>query len=232
MNGSEYHTLIKDLPKEERPRERLQLYGARALSNVELLAIALRTGTQRENAISLAQRVLNQFGNLGRLVHASVQELCQVPGIGIAKAAQIKAALELGRRAVLMTNADRPQVTSPSDAAALFASRLTTDLQEHLLVMSLDTRHRLVRIVDVYKGTVNAANIRMAEVFREAIRDNATAVIIAHNHPSGDLAPSPQDVRFTEDAIRAGKMLDIQVLDHLVISGDAFLSMRERGLGF
>jgi len=232
MGDVEYHTLIKEMPKSERPRERLELYGEAALSNAELIAIALRTGSRTENALGLAQRLLTAFQGLGGLAQASVRELCEVSGIGPAKAAQLKAALELGRRLILSSGDSRPQITCPADAANLFLAAMSTEAQEQLRVMLLDSRHRVQRMSVVYVGNVNTSMIRVAEVFRQAVKDNSAAIVVAHNHPSGDPTPSPEDVRVTEQMVRAGKMLDIEVLDHLIIGKQRYVSLKERGLGF
>jgi len=232
MGDVEYHTLIKEMPEGERPRERLELYGEAALSNAELIAIALRTGSRTENAVGLAQRLLTTFQGLAGLAQASVRELCEVSGIGPAKAAQLKAALELGRRLILSSGDSRPQITCPADAANLFLAAMSTEAQEQLRVMLLDSRHRVQRMSVVYVGNVNTSMIRVAEVFRQAIKDNSSAIVVAHNHPSGDPTPSPEDVRVTEQMVRAGKMLDIEVLDHLIIGKQRYVSLKERGLGF
>jgi len=232
MGDVEYHTLIKEMPKSERPRERLELYGEAALSNAELIAIALRTGSRTENALGLAQRLLTAFQGLGGLAQASVRELCEVSGIGPAKAAQLKAALELGRRLILSSGDSQPRITCPADAANLFLAAMSTEAQEQLRVMLLDSRHRVQRMSVVYVGNVNTSMIRVAEVFRQAVKDNSAAIVVAHNHPSGDPTPSPEDVRVTEQMVRAGKMLDIEVLDHLIIGKQRYVSLKERGLGF
>ena len=232
MADVEYHTLIKEMPESERPRERLELYGEAALSNAELIAIALRTGSRTQNAVGLAFRLLAAFQGLGGLAQASVRELCEVPGVGPAKAAQLKAALELGRRLILSSGDTHPQITCPADAANLFMAAMSTAPQEQLRVMLLDSRHRVQRTTVVYVGNVNTSMIRVAEVFRQAIKDNAVAIVVAHNHPSGDPTPSPEDVRVTEQIVRAGEVLDIEVLDHLIIGKQRHVSLKERGLGF
>jgi DNA repair protein RadC len=232
MADAPYHAVIKELPENERPRERLALYGESALSNAELIAIALRVGSRQENAVALAQRLLAAFDGLGGLARANISELCQVPGIKEAKAAQVKAALELGRRLILSSEDGRPQIRRPDDAANLFIAAMCTELQEQMRVMALDTKHRVLRTHLVYVGNVNTAVIRTAEVFREAIKENAVAIIVAHNHPSGDPTPSPEDVQITEEIVRAGNLLGIQVLDHLIIGRQQYLSLKERGLGF
>jgi DNA repair protein RadC len=232
MASTTYHIAIKELPEEERPRERLMIYGARALSTPELIAIALRTGSHTHSALTLAQQLLSTCHGLEGLSQASVAELCQVPGIGPAKAAQLLAALELGRRAILTQGDPRPQIGCPQDAANLLASRMADALQEELHVLLLNTRHRVMRAVTVYQGNVNSAQIRTAEVFREAIRDNAKSIIVAHNHPSGDTAPSTDDVQVTAALVQAGRLLDIEVLDHLIMGRGGHTSLKERGLGF
>ena len=230
MPETEYRTLIKEMPEDERPRERLERLGERLLSTHELLAIALRTGSQHENAVGLAQRLLKTFDDLNGLAKASVRELCAVSGIGPAKATQVKASLELGRRLNLAA-VDREQVSSPQEAAAAFRTRVDTDVQEELWVMLLDTKHRMLRLCNVYVGNVNSSVVRTCEVFREAVKDNATAIIVAHTHPSGDPTPSPEDIQVTDAIVRAGNVLDIKVLDHLILAGQRFISMKERGMG-
>lgn len=232
MDHVEYHPVIKEMPENERPRERLAIYGEGALSNAELIAIALRTGSRKENAIVLAQKLLAHFNGLGGLAKASVQELCGVSGIGLGKAAQVKAALELGRRAILYSDDSRPQIKSPEDAANLLMAAMSHEPQEQLCVLLLDTKHYVQRMIKLYIGNVNASMIRPAEVFRDAVKDNVPNVIIAHNHPSGDPTPSPEDVRVTEQIVRAGKLLDIEVLDHLIIGRQRYISLKERRLGF
>jgi DNA repair protein RadC len=228
----EYHATIHDLPDGERPRERLELYGAEALSTAELLAILLRIGNRKENALELATRMLIQLGGLNGLVRARFSEMSEIDGIGRAKAAQIKAGLEMGRRLLLTTPDERPQVGSPGDAANLLMVEMGYLEQEHLRVLLLDTKNRVLSSPTVYRGNVNTSVIRIAEVFREAVRQNCPAIIVAHNHPSGDPSPSPEDVNVTRQMVRAGELLDIQVLDHLIIGQGCYVSLKERGLGF
>lgn len=231
MADAVYRTLIKEMPASERPRERLALYGESALSNAELLAIALATGTRRENVVGLAQRLLTTFNGLDGLARASFAELCDVSGIGPAKAAQIKAALALGRRLILAANEGRPQITSPDDAAQLLMAAMSAEFQEQLRVILLDTRHHVLRMVVVYVGNANTAVVRMGEIFRDAIKDNATAIIVAHNHPSGDPTPSPEDIALTVEIVKTGKLLDIAVLDHIIVGKSNYVSLKQRGLG-
>lgn len=226
-----YHPTIKDLPAAERPRERLISRGAAGLSNQELLAIILRTGTKSENVMEVAQRILARFGGLAGLARLSPVELCQEHGLGVAKAAQLLAALELGRRAVAAQPDQRPQVKSPTDVWNLLMEMGLLE-QEHLRVVLLNVRNEVLGVREIYKGAADRATIRVGEIFREAIRLNSVALVVAHNHPSGDPNPSAEDVRVTEEIVKAGKMLDIDVLDHLVIGHGRFISLRERRLGF
>ncbi len=220
---------ITDLHESERPRERLKALGAQALSNAELLAILLRVGVQGENVVQLGQRLLQTFGGLSGLHRVSFDELCAQHGVGEAKAAQIKAAIELGRRLSLESEA-RPVISSPADAAALLSYEMSGLEQEHLRVILLDTRNHVLEIREVYRGSVNSAQVRIAEVFRDAVRRNATAIVVAHNHPSGDPTPSPEDIALTRALVQAGKLLDILVLDHLIIGQGRFVSLKERGV--
>ena len=227
-----YHLTIHDMPTGERPRERLLHYGPESLSTAELLAILLRTGSRGENVLDLATRLQVEFGGLGGLVRATVSELSAVKGVGEAKAAQLKAGLEIGRRLLIAAPHERPQITSPADAANLLMLEMGHLEQEHLRVLLLDTRNRVLASPVVYKGNVNTSVIRIAEIFREAIRHNSTAMIMAHNHPSGDPTPSPEDVRVTRQVVEVGNLVDIEVLDHLIIGQGRYVSLKERGLGF
>ena len=227
-----YNPTISDIPWADRPRERLLQYGSAALSNAELLAIILRVGGVGQNAIRLAESLLAQFEGLSGLAGAGVGELEQVRGVGAAKVAQIKAALELGRRLQITVPDSRPQVRSPGDAANLVMLEMSVLEQEHLRVLLLDTRNRVLEISTVYQGSLNTSLIRVGELFRSAIRRNAAALIVAHNHPSGDPSPSAEDVAVTRQIVSAGKLLDVEVLDHLVIGRGRFVSLKERGLGF
>jgi DNA repair protein RadC len=223
---------ITDLAAEERPRERLVHLGPQALAASELLAILLRVGVSGENAVQVGQRLLKDFGGISGLQRAPLEELCNQRGIGEAKAAQIKAAIELGRRLALESPEERPVVNSPADAAALVAYEMSALEQEHLRVILLDTRNRVLEIVEVYIGSVNSSQIHVGEIFKAAIRRNAPALIVVHNHPSGDPTPSPDDAVVTRAIVQAGKLLDVDVLDHMVIGQGRWVSLKERGLGF
>jgi len=232
LHKPDYHVTIHDMPTGERPRERLQHYGAEALSTAELMAILLRTGSRGENVLDLATRLLIEFDGLGGLARASVSELSAIKGVGQAKAAQLKAGLEIGRRLLVAAPHERPQITSPADAANLLMLEMAHLEQEHLRVLLLDTKNRVQASPTIYKGNVNTSVIRIAELFREAIRHNSTAMIAVHNHPSGDPTPSPEDVQVTRHIVEAGNLLDIEVLDHLIIGQGRYVSLKERGLGF
>jgi DNA repair protein RadC len=223
---------ITDLAESDRPRERLAQLGPQALTNAELIAILLRVGVKGENAVQVGQRLLSTFGGISGLHRASFDEVCSQRGIGQAKASQIKAAIELGNRLTLVAPEERPSVNSPADAAALVSYEMSALEQEELRVMLLDTRNRVDKIDTVYRGSLNSSQIRVGELFKTAIRRAAAAVIVVHNHPSGDPAPSPDDIAVTRAIVQAGKLLDVEVLDHLIIGQGRYVSLKERGLGF
>lgn len=223
---------ITDLDQAERPRERLAKLGPQALSTAELLAILLRVGVPGENAVQVGQRLLQSLGGLAGLQRASYEEVCSQHGVGPAKAAQIKAAIELGRRLVVEAPQERPAIHSPADAAALLQYEMSALEQEELRVILLDTRNRVMDISSVYRGSLNSSQVRVGELFKTPIRRNAAALIVVHNHPSGDPAPSPDDIAITRAIVQAGKLLDVEVLDHLVIGRGRYVSLKERGLGF
>ena len=228
----DYVPTIRELPAGVRPRERMIADGAGALNSAELLAIILRVGGQGENAIAMANRLLSQFGGLDGLARASIEQLCDAHGMGEAKATQIKAALELGRRMHLATPSERPRIQSPADVANLLMLEMGLLDKEELRVVLLDTKNNVLKIVTVLSGSLNAAVVRVGEVFKEAVRINAANMIVVHNHPSGDPTPSPEDVRVTEMIVEAGKLLDVDVLDHLVLARHRFISMKEKRQGF
>ena len=227
-----YTPMIRDMATQDRPRERLRQVGPGAVSSAELLAIVLRTGSGGENVLRLAERLLAEFGSLPGLSRASMTELMHVKGVGEAKAAEVKAALELGRRLMMSSPEERPVVSSPADAANLLMSEMMFLEQEHLRLVLLDTRNRVLETPTIYVGSLNTSVVRVGELFRAALKANAAAMIVAHNHPSGDPAPSPEDIRVTRQLVDAGKLMDIEVLDHIVIGHQRFVSLKERGLGF
>ncbi|MBI2164930.1 MAG: DNA repair protein RadC [Chloroflexi bacterium] len=225
--------MIRDMPQGERPRERLKAYGVSALNNTELLAILLRTGVRGESVVGMASRLLARFQGLEGLARANLSELCEMHGVSEAKASQVLAALELGRRMLSLSPQERPVVTSPQDVANLVAAEMGLLEQEHLRVVLLNTRNQVMGISEIYVGNVLSAVVRPAEVFRPAIRENHPSIIVVHNHPSGDPAPSRDDVAITKDLVEAGRLLDIELLDHIVVGkGNRFVSMKEKALGF
>jgi DNA repair protein RadC len=196
------------------------------------LAIILRVGVGGENVLLLAQRMLTRFDGLAGLARASITQLTDERGVGEAKGAQVKAAFELGRRLLVTAPAERPQVRSPADAAQLVMAEMALLEQEQLRLVLLDTKNRVLSIPVVYKGSLNTSLIRVGEIFRYALKQNCAALIVVHNHPSGDPTPSPEDVMVTRKLVEGGQLLDIEVLDHLVIGRGRFVSLKERGLGF
>jgi DNA repair protein RadC len=223
---------IRDLPPRERPRERLRSAGPGALSHAELLAILLRTGSKGESALALAQRLLSHFGGLGGLAGASFADLEQFKGLGPAKAAQVHAAMELGKRLLTLPPEERPAIRGPEDVATLVGPDMAFLPQESLRVVLLNTRNHVIGVYEVYRGNVNSAVVRPAEVFREAVRHTCPSLIVVHNHPSGDPTPSPDDVGVTRRLVEAGRLLDIEVLDHIVVGRGRWVSMKAQGLGF
>jgi DNA repair protein RadC len=232
MGKPESKYRIADLENKERPRERLQHGGAKTLNSAELLAVLLRTGVQGESAIDLGKRLLQTFGGLAGLQRTEFEALEEAHGMGAAKASTLMAAIELGRRILIADPESRPRISSPEDAAGLVQYEMSALEQEHLRVILLDTRNQVLEIEELYRGSLNSSPVRIAEVFRPAIRKNAAALILVHNHPSGDPAPSPDDIALTKAIREAGRLLDIELLDHLVIGQGRFVSMKEKRLGF
>ena len=234
VNGTaEYRPTIRDLPLGERPRERLKHYGAGHLSNTELIAILLRTGVSGENVLSLSSRLLAHFDGLSGLGRRTFNELCAIKGLSEAKVCQLMAGLELGRRLVSTSPAERVTINSPQDVANLVMAEMAALEQEHLKALLLNTRNEVLSVHDIYVGNVNSSVVRPAEVIRPAVRDNAPAIIVVHNHPSGDPTPSKEDVGITRDLVEAGKLMGVEVVDHVVIgSGGRYVSLNDRGLGF
>ncbi len=232
---AEYHLSIKDRPASERPREKLQSQGASALTNAELLAIILRVGRRGETAVDLANWLLSKHNHdLGGLARMSLADLCKIQGVGLAKAAQIKAALELGRRLTLLSPEEKLIVRSPAEVANLVRSKVDEYAdQEQLWGVFLSARNQVLDSKMIYKGSVNTMQVRPAEIFKEAIVLGAVALVVVHTHPSGDPQPSPEDVEVTKQLVQSGRSLGIEVLDHLILGRQPiFVSLKERGLGF
>jgi DNA repair protein RadC len=217
---------LRELPAAELPVKRLEWSGSGALATAELLEIVV--GARHD----LGRPLLATFRDLEGLLRATLRELQQVPGIGPVRAAQIKAALELGRRLMIASPDERRQISSPADAANLLMPEMSFLEQEHLRVILLDTKNRLLGMPTIYVGSAHTAIARVAEVMRAAVSARAVGMIIVHNHPSGDSTPSPEDVALTKRFVEAGELLDIKVLDHLIIGRQRYVSMKERGLGF
>ena len=229
---SNYFISVKNLPASEQPRERLRDYGPPALSDAELLAILLRVGVQGMNVIQLAQKLLLDHGGWRGLQQAAFADLCKIHGMGEAKTAHIKASLEIGRRLLLAAPEERLQITAPADVANLLQLEMSHLDKEHLRTVILNTKNHVLKIHTLTIGSINSAGVRIGEVFCEPIKLNAAAIIVVHNHPSGDPTPSPDDILITKQIIQAGQLLDIDVLDHLVIGQGRWISMRERRLGW
>ena len=225
-----YHTRIREIPTDERPRERLIAYGADALSIAELLAVLLRTGTEQCNAIGLAEQLLARFKNIRGVSHATIEEMAEVHGIGPAKAAQIKAAIEFGRRLISASPEERTKIRSPRDVYNLLGPTLRDEKREHFMARLLDTKNGVMRSKTVSVGDLSSSIVHPREVFVEAIRHGAASLIVSHNHPSGDPAPSPEDIAVTRRLAEAGELLGIELLDHIVLGDDRWVSLKERGL--
>ncbi|MBE0431009.1 MAG: DNA repair protein RadC [Dehalococcoidia bacterium] len=222
---------VHDLPLSERPRERLVKLGSESLSAQEVLALILGRGTKGESVMVTGQKLLSRFGSLKGVANASLEELTEIKGIGLAKAAQIKAALELSRR--LEADADdkpKPILKSPEDAVALVRSRLKGKKREHFLVACLDTRNRLIGCRAVSVGSLDTSVVHPREAFKEAVSCSAAAVIFVHNHPSGDPQPSKEDIELTRRLARAGEIMGIDVLDHIIVCDDSHLSLKASNL--
>ncbi len=218
--------LLGQLPLRERPAERLYTAGSDALSLTELLAVIISGPRQLETA----QMLVSQWGET--LPQVEQTELERIPGVGRKTAARLKAALELGQRLAHQQPDERFQIRTPQDAANLLIPLIGHQEQEHFVVLYLDTRNRVMDREVLYKGTLNTTPVRIAEVFRGAIRRNCAAIVVAHNHPSGDPEPSPEDVLLTRRLFEVGKTLEVELLDHVIIGQSRFVSLRERGLGF
>ena len=222
---------VRDLPLNERPRERLLKLGSEALSAQEILALILGRGIKGESVMVTSQKLLSRFGNLKGIANASVEELSEIKGVGLAKAAQIKAALELSKR--LEGDAgerQKPMVKSPEDVVNIVKSQLKGKKKEHFLVLCLDTRNRVINFRLVSIGSLDTSIVHPREVFKEAVSSSAASVIFVHNHPSGDPEPSKEDVELTKRLVKAGEMMGIDVLDHIIVCDRSHLSLKAKGL--
>lgn len=219
---------IKDISKENRPRERLEKNGVHVLSDAELLAIIFKTGNKEENAIVMSDRLITKYG-LGKLNELSLKELQEIKGIGPAKSMQIKALFEFNKRYSLAKRDGEP-IKSARDVFEYASQRLITNQQEHFMILLLDSKNRIVKDEVISIGTLNASIIHPREVFKSAIRESANSIILVHNHPSGDPEPSAEDEQITEKLFEAGELLNIKVLDHVIVGKDKFWSFKERSV--
>lgn len=219
--------MVRELPPQERPVNRLLHHGQTSLSNAEIIAAILQT----PDALHHANTLLAKFDGLIGLARASIHELQQLPGIGPAQTARLKAALEIGRRVLVASPQERPQIKNQADTANLMMHMSLLE-QEHTRLVLLDAKNRVIDTPTMYIGSLNTSLIRVGELFREAIRQNAAAIIVVHNHPSGDPTPSPEDVAVTELIKQAADLVDIHLLDHVIIGQQSYVSLKERGLGF
>jgi len=223
---------IREMPAMERPRERLALRGPGGLSGAELLALVWGSGTRGRSAVGLAEDALARYDGLAGLARASELELAALPGVGAARAAQLVASFELGRRTLADWPTGRWTVRTPTDVADRLVLQMGRLEREELRVVLLNTKNVVLRVVTVYVGNVSASLVRIGELFRDAVRLDASGLILVHNHPSGDPTPSPDDLHLTAEALAAGRLLDVEVLDHLVVGYDAWVSLRDRGVAF
>jgi DNA repair protein RadC len=221
--------LLKDFPKDERPRERFIKLGPQNLSNQELIAIILRTGTKAESVIQLAQRLIKEFEGLRMLKDATLEELTKIKGIGKAKAIQLLAAVELGRRINSLTNEERYAIRSPEDGANYVMDEMRFLNQEHFVCLYLNTKNQVIHKQTVFIGSLNASIVHPREVFREAFRRSAASIICLHNHPSGDPTPSREDIEVTRRLKECGRMIGIEILDHIIIGDKKYVSLKEKG---
>jgi len=221
--------MIRDYKEEDRPRERLILQGPTSLSNQELIAILLRTGTKKESVLNLSNRLLHQFEGLRLLKDASLEEIMSINGIGQAKAVQVMAAIEVGRRISNLTFEDRYVIRSPEDGANFLMNDMRFLNQEHFVCLYLNTKNQVIHQQTIFIGSLNASIVHPREVFREAFRRSAASIVCAHNHPSGDPAPSKEDIDVTRRLVECGKMIGIDILDHLIIGDKKYVSLKEKG---
>ena len=224
--------VIREVPVAERPRERLALRGVAGLTSAELIALIWGSGSRGRSAVDLAEDALAAHDGLTGLARATDLELAGLAGIGVARAAQLIAAFELGRRLLADWPSGRWSIRGPRDVADRLILQMGRLEREELRVVILDTKNHVLRVATVYQGNVSSSLVRVGELYRDAVRLNAAGVILVHNHPSGDPTPSPDDLHLTAEALAAGRLLDIQLLDHLVIGHDGYVSMRDRGVVF
>ncbi len=221
---------VRDLPKPERPRERLQRLGPDALSSQELLALVIGRGIPKKSVMTIAQELLVRFGNVKAISRATLEELSQIKGIGIAKAAQIKACFELAKRENLEADEENFDIKNPEAVFKLISSSIKDKAKEHFKLILLNSRNKKIGISTISIGTLTTSLVHPREVFKDAITHSAASVVLAHNHPSGDPEPSEDDLKITKKLVESGKILGIEVIDHIIIGKNNFYSFREKGL--
>jgi DNA repair protein RadC len=221
---------VRDLPRQERPRERLQKFGPEALSAQELLALVIGRGIPKKSVMSIAQELLVRFGNVRAISHATIEELSQIKGIGLAKAAQIKACFELGKREELEPELKNFDIKDPESVVRAIRASIKDKAKEHFKLILLNPRNKIIGISTISIGTLNASLVHPREVFKDAIVHSAASVVLAHNHPSGDPEPSEDDLKITKKLVESGKILGIEVLDHIIIAKNGFKSLANEGL--
>jgi DNA repair protein RadC len=221
---------VRDMPRQERPRERLQRLGPDALSSQELLALIIGRGVSKRSVLDIAQELINRFGSVHGMSNATIEELSAIHGVGLAKAAQIQAAFELAKRQVLENDIPKFTVNDPQTLVKAIRATIQDKAKEHFKLVILNTRNKVIGIITISIGTLNASLVHPREVFKEAIQRSASSVILVHNHPSDDIEPSEEDIRLTRRMVEAGKIMGIEVLDHIIITRHNFLSMKSRGL--
>lgn len=229
MGAVEYRFTIKEMPADERPREKLVKYGADSLSDAELLALIIRIGNRNRTAVELSQDILSQFGGLKSLNYLGVGDLTEIKGVGKAKAVQIQALVELSRRLATLNREEREVIKSPADIANLLMPELRYLTQEVFKLVLLDIKNQVIASPMISKGGLTTSIVHPREVFREAINYSSAAIILVHNHPSGVPEPSREDIKITKSLIDSGKIIGIEVLDHIIIGDGVFTSMKEKG---
>jgi len=220
---------VHDLPKPERPRERLQKFGAEALSAQELLALVIGRGIPKKSVMNIAQELLVKFGNVKAISQATIEELSQIKGIGLAKAAQIKACFELGRREELEPELKNFDIKGPEAVVKALRASIKDKAKEHFKLILLNPRNKIIGISTISIGTLNASLVHPREVFKDAITHSAASVVLAHNHPSGDPEPSEDDIEITKKLVESGKILGIEVIDHIIIGKNDYYSFKAKG---
>lgn len=221
---------IKEIDKNERPMEKLYTYGRESLSNFELLAILIGSGTKKKNAIQLAEEILYKIYNNKQLLYTNIEQLLEIEGIGLSKASRIIAGLELGKRLSKIDKIESISLTRPDSVADYLFEYFRDSYKEEFVCLLLDTKNRVISVESISKGTINQTLVHPREVFRRAITQNANSIIISHNHPSGDPTASREDILITERLVKAGEYIGIKVLDHIVIGDNRYISFRDKGL--